>query len=225
MQIYYRLCDIQSTNPSPVYQEDKLTLNERCLSSFINEYSKIDDKIHITYICDYCNHNHTAYNEMINKLTPEKWSKSILFTEIGINNSCLKQYELFEQSEQDIVLFQECDYFHINPLTESIVRQLGFVSPYDHPDKYDLKEQSIIRIVDNHHFKDTISTTSTFATTRELFDKHKDTFYKFGYIDHERWVEITRVDKLYTPIPTFATHMVKNSLSPGVEWINLFSQL
>jgi hypothetical protein len=166
---------------------------------------------YMVFINDHCD---GRYNEMIDRIVP--FDKKIMNTNIGINETCLLQYDLFlEQKEHDEVLFQECDYFWIDKgehLLEA-VKSLPFVSPYDHPDKYD-HEKSIIKYISGRHWKSTSSTTATFATKRHPFELNKDIFYKHGYLDKARWEEIG--DGLYTPIPTLATHMVASQLSPGI---------
>jgi hypothetical protein len=42
MHVIYRLCDIKSTNPSPLFQDDKVSLNKYCLNSFLKGMSDID---------------------------------------------------------------------------------------------------------------------------------------------------------------------------------------
>lgn len=221
ISVYYRITSIPSTNPSPLYQQDKGRLNVVCLGSFIRAY--YDLKPRVTFLCDFCPRE---YREMIRTLVPAEWpTPDIFFSEMGINTTCLAQYDLYKKSEDDCVLFQECDYYHVAPLTETMIRALQLVSPYDHPDKYELGEVSKICTVDNHHFKTTVSTTATFATTRETFSKFNDTFYKFGYLDHQRWVEVgEQGGVLYSPIPALATHMVSQHLSPSISWSSLFTQ-
>lgn len=214
--VYYRLCDIPSTNPSPVFQEDKFRLNELCLRSFVKAFKSVQPKV--VFLCDHCNPG--RYTEMVERICP--FEKELHFTTIGINESCLLQYKLYEESHEDAVLFQECDYLFVpeaGQIIEAAVHDLGYLSPYDHPDKYDLGEHSLLKLAGNKHWKTTISTTSTFATTREYFLKNKDLFLKHGYIDHQRWVEINeRGDKLWTPIPSLATHMVESCIAPVIDW-------
>jgi len=211
MKVYYRVCDVNSTNPSPLFGDDRPRLNKICLRTFKVFYPNAD----VTFICDYC------IPETVRFIKKEYPNSEVLETSLGINESCLHQYKLYEQTNHDVVLFQECDYFHIGALTEKMINELEYVSPYDHPDKYP-NEISQIKIVDNHHFKHTISTTSTFATNRAGFERNKHLFYKHGYIDHARWVEL---GGLWSPIPTLATHMVTNCLSPAIKWKNHFTAL
>lgn len=215
MNIYYRMCDIPSTNPSPIFQEDKFKLNQLCLRSFVAAFKDVKPTVH--FILDYCDQR---YVDMLKRIVPFQYTYEL--TEIGINATCLKQYELFEAQADDEVLFAECDYLWLPDSGQALLdtlRVLPFVSPYDHFDKYLLDEKTQMKIVDGHHWKTTSSTTSTFATTRKHFMEKKDLFYKYGYLDKARWEEIDIWSKsLYTPIPSLATHMVKSQLAPGIPW-------
>lgn len=219
MIVYYRLCHIPSTNPPPVFEDDKYRLNRLCLKSFVTAFEKVNP--HVVFLCDYCP---PEYTQMIESLVP--FTKEIIHTQIGINETCLKQYDLYEKTTEDKVLFIECDYLWVGSGKTIVqaIEELDFVSPYDHPDKYDLKEVSEIRIAGNHHFKSTISTTSTFACRRDKYNEFIEVFKKYGYIDHTRWVEVKeKGGTLWSPIPTLATHMVKSYLSPTIEWTNHYS--
>lgn len=213
MIVYYRITDNPSTNPPPIFEDDKPRLNKICLKSFIKAYENIDYNIY--FICDYCR---PETIEMIKSLCPEG---EIVQMAAGINETCVEQYRLYEKSEEPTVLFLECDYYHLKPITEKMIRELEVVSPYDHPDKYETEREGQYKIADNQYFKYTASTTATFACTSEYFNKNKIVLYKHGYIDHERWVEL---GGLWTPIPTMATHMVTSYLPPNIEWKNRFTQ-
>lgn len=214
MIVYYRMCGIPSTNPSPVLQGDKFALNKLCLRSFVRAFKEIEPKI--VFINDFCD---GSYAEMERTICP--FDKEIISTQIGIHETIQLQYKLYDESSEDLVLFQECDYlFHesARPLVGAI-KTLDFVSPYDHPDKYSPSEKCEVTLIDNKHFRTTISTTSTFATRREMYDKTKETFKSYGWEDHRRWVDLgSQGYKLWTPVPAIATHMVKNYLSPAIDW-------
>ena len=83
---------------------------------------------------DYCG---KEYDDMINELVP--FDMEIIHTTSGINETCIYQYELFEKSKEDKVLFQENDYLYLPDTGGEIVsavEEFDFVTPYDHPDKY-----------------------------------------------------------------------------------------
>lgn len=214
MIIYYRITDISSSNPSPILNDDKFKLNQLCLRSFVSAFKEVKPKM--VFICDYTT---PQTIEMIRRVVP--FEKEIISTGLGINETCLKQYDLFlEQKDEDEVLFSECDYLWLSSSGQKLLdalRKLPYVSPYDHPDKYLLDKKVDIKLVNGKHWRSTPSTTSTFATTRDNFLKQKDIFYKYGYLDKARWEEMGS-DVLFTPIPTLATHCVTSQMAPGIDW-------
>jgi len=210
MIVYYRMCDVKSglSKKSPIHPDNNYELAKMCLKSFVDVYKLV--KPHVVFICDHCP---LTYDKMIREVVP--FDHTITHTAMGINETCLYQYRLYEQSKEDVVMFLEYDYLWANVLIPEDIQALGLVTPYDHPDKYPTDNAQII-IVNNKHYRSTVSTTATFATTRKLFMKHKDILYKHGYIDHARWLEIT--DTLYSPIPSCATHMVRDYMAPRIAW-------
>lgn len=217
------MCDIPSTNPSPIYQEDKFKLNEMCLKSVITAFKDIKPKM--VFICDYCPEK---YTEMIERVVP--FDKEIHYTTLGINGSCLYQYDLAEQSDDDLFFFQECDYLWRGSVGANFVeaiKHFGLVSPYDHPDfytRYDIHPKEVeLTVFNNEHFRKSRRNTMTFAMTKEKFEDGKEILRKYGYLDNDVWIELSaRGTKLFTPIPAYATHMVKDYMSPAIPWEVLF---
>ena len=63
----------------------------------------------------------------------------------------------------------------------------------------------------------------TFGMTREAFKKQYDILYKYGYLDNEVWHEMRENgNELWTPLPSYATHMAKDFLSHAIPWEVLF---
>ena len=223
MTVFYRMCNIPSTNPSPILQEDKLGLNTLCLKSFVTAFKDVKPKE--IFICDYCPQE---YEDIIKKICP--FELEIIFTNLGINGTALKQYELAEQVDDDIILFQECDYVYrpsVGTKMVEAIKHFGLLSPYDHPDyynRYDIHpKETELFIFNNEHFRRTKRTTMTFGMTKEVFMDSREILDKYGYLDNEVWTELaTHGHKLYTPIPSYATHMVADYLSPAIPWDILF---
>lgn len=226
MTVFYRLCAIPSTNPSPVYQENKGKLNELCLRSFVTAFREVKPKM--VFICDYCP---KEYRAMIEDIVP--FEKEMLFFNFGINESCVTQYYLAEQTQDDIFLFQECDYLYrpsVGQNMKKAIKQFGLVSPYDHPDFYERfdihPKETEVKLFNNEHFRISRRNTMTFGMTKKVFNKQKEILKKHGYLDNEVWLEMAENgNRLHTPIPAYATHMVKDFMSPAIPWqilINAF---
>lgn len=219
MTIFVRMCDIPSTNPSPVLQENKFELNRLCLKSAVVAFKDIMPKM--VFICDYCPE---TYRKMIESIVP--FQHEIHFTNLGINGTALKQYELAEREDDDVFLFLECDYVWRGSVGKHFyeaVKNFGLVSPYDHPDfynRYDIHPmETEIRIFNNEHYRKSRRNTMTFGMTKEVFEDGKAILNKYGYLDNEVWLELAaKGHKLWTPIPAHATHMAKEYLAPAVPW-------
>jgi len=218
MITYYRLCGIPSTNPSPIFQEDKFRLNKLCLKSFVKAFEKVNPEM--VFIADFCGQE---YEELVKEVVPFKYF--YLATNIGINETCLLQYEMASKQDDD-VLFQECDYLYLPDTGEKFVeaiKEFGLVSPYDHPDfytRYDIHPKEVeLKLFNNHHYRVSRRNTMTFGMTKEVFENQKERLKKYGYLDHWVWIEMaTHGNYLHTPIPSFATHMAKDYLAPAIDW-------
>lgn len=214
MIVYYRLCAIASSNPSPIYHHDKDKLNIICLRSFVKAF--LDIKPKVIFLCDHCPH---IYNRLIDNIVP--FDKDIIHTDIGIDASAVKQF-IMASTEDDDILFQECDYIYeydIGKKLQEAVKELGMVSPYDHPAHYQEQESFKIKIVNDTHWRSTLNNTMTFAIRNDIFKDHSDIFLKYGYLDRDNWDEMREKGHLlWVPIPSFATHMAKEFIAPSVDW-------
>lgn len=227
MLTIYRLTDIPSTNVSPIYQEHKYALNSLCLKSFVHAFADVKPDMH--FLCDYCPEE---YREMISLIVPKSWNTEIEFTNIGINETMMRSYEI-ARDENDIVLFQECDYLYrpnSGQLLLDGVKEFGLVSPYDHLNFY--KDKSIhsenvtLRLVGDTHWRTTERNTMTFAVTPEAYHSGYEIFKKYGYLDSDVWHENRAIgNQLWVPIPSIATHMVKDWMAPSVEWYKIIEDI
>lgn len=224
MQVIYRVTSIPSSNPSPLYQEDKDKLTMRCLASFMRAFKDIKPKV--TFIADHVS------DEMLKILEDFTWDgSSVIKTDLGINGTMLKSYEIASKLE-DYVIFQECDYFYREGIGNTYLeamKALGIVSPYDHPNFYHVreyhKEECRIKLVDNHHFRTCERNTMTWGCHSNIIKENLDILNHHGYLDGQVWYDLLeRGYPLWTPIKSFATHMVKDCLSPGVDWKELWEK-
>jgi hypothetical protein len=225
MKVYYRLTEVPSTNPPPIFKDDKLKLNEICLKSFVEAYQDI--KPSVTFLCDYCS---PKTGEMIEKLCP--FDKTIEYMTLGINGTALQQF-FWAYYQKDDILFQECDYIYhpnIGKKIEDAVKELEIVSPYDHPNFYFDKEihsdMAMIKLIDDVHWRSTERNTMTFAIRNDVYQKTYEIWRRWGYLDDGNWKEVREMGHmLFTPIPSFATHMVSDWMAPSVEWQSLWKTL
>lgn len=211
---YYRITSIPSTNPSPIYQEDKDKLNKLCLKSYVDAFKEIRPKT--VFICDHCSEDTL---EMIYNVC--KFEKEVIVTHLGQNGTSLKQYDLAKAQNLDIY-FAESDYIYLENSGVELLRGLeefGLVSPYDHPDHYKTSFVPKIKVIDNHHWRTAENNTMTWAVSNKLFNDNYDIFYKYGYLDHDVWDDLrVKGHELYVPIPSLATHSVANYLAPTIDW-------
>lgn len=225
MRIIYRLCGVASTNPSPIYNANKEELNRFCLQSFVKGVQDIEPEIH--FLMDYCGNE---YDGMLDTYVP--WIHIKEHTELGINGTMLRAYELASQAN-DVVLLQECDYVwqpNSGKLLEQAIKELGMVSPYDHRNFYldrNLHSKTCeIELVGEHHFRSTERNTMTWGCHSKLIKDNYDLFTKYGYLDSDIWYELKkRGVTLFVPIPALATHMAEGWLAPGVNWRKQWSNI
>ena len=139
--------------------------------------------------------------------------------------------------DDDIIMIVEDDYlFRVNGLkdwVDACVKLEGFVSPFDHPDRYIRNDdlfwrKSDISIVDNIHFRTIEANTSVvggrykffrrsavlrkiprlhvwFFWPGRLLGKELPSIDRVFYRRAYLWLRI----KLFSPIPGFATHLSK----------------
>lgn len=220
MICYYRLCSIPSTNPSPIFQEDKFELNKLCLKSFVEAFKDINPEV--VFLADFCGEREA---EMVKQIVPFKYS--FIPTAIGINETCLMQYEMaYKQTEHDLILFAECDYLWTPNSGKTLlegISSLRMASPYDHLNFYKdpsiHSENVVLKLVNNTHWRSTERNTMTFGIKKDVFDDNYETFKRYGYLDNEVWKDLRSAGQwLWVPIPSLATHMVRDWLAPSVDW-------
>lgn len=223
MTIFYRITPKESQHEEarPVLAHNKFKLVEFCLKSFL----KVFKGEKIVFLLDGCD---KKWEKMI--LKNVKPQEVIHYDNIGQNESYLEQLELASNLDDDeIVFFQEDDYYYLpnknikNILIEAI-KQLGYVNPYDHMEFYTVPEyhsplNNEIHLIANHHFRSCGHNTMTWGTTSANIKKHKAELKWTGFWDKATWDLMKQVGvTLYSPIPSFCTHMHKNYLSPGINW-------
>ncbi len=227
MTIIYRMCGIASSNPSPIYQDNKYKLNELCLKSVKIAFSDIEPKF--IFLFDKCG---VEYHSLLKDFPYEY---DIVDANLGINGTMLEAYRIASELE-DYVIFQECDYLYnlfngfVGEKYLRAMKELGIVSPYNHPNFYHAreyhKEECRIKLVDNHHFRTCERNTMTWGCHTNIIKENIDILNHHGYLDGQVWYDLLeRGYPLWTPIPSFATHMVDSCLAPGIDWKKIWKTL
>lgn len=147
----------------------------------------------------------------------------------------MNHIQSFNFDDKTIIYICEDDYIHRPKWCEVLwdgFDTLGedvYLSLFDHPDKYrdygDL--QTVIKLGKFTHWRQTPSTTNTYAmkykTFKEDFELQKKfSENKFISHDHLKFLSLTaeKNRKLYTSIPGFSTHAETENLSPLIDWEN-----
>lgn len=218
----------------PRFAFDKLGLARYCLKSFNEAF--IDVRPRVYFIFDNCG---PEWEKMINK--EMQWEYEVEFIDRADNaplmgydhTSYYRQLDLAREVD-DYVLFQEDDYVYLpgagKKLLEAL-KVLEFVSPYDHLEFYTRnldyhKPPFDIRLVDGHHWRTIDFCTMTWGCHSDRLLDYWDDLHLHGCWDKDTWEEMNkRGAKLWTPIPSLATHMHRDFLPPGIDWEARFNEL
>ena len=218
--IYYRLSDRISKNRPPIFKDDKFRVVRLCLRSFTKALEGVESDIF--FMLDRCPGN---YLEMIKEIFPRKFEYE--FTDYGHYNSALKQYNLADKTDDEVILFVEDDYLWTEGSVKQLInatKELKIASPYNNPDFYTTephKSQKIkTKLIDNHKWRTTLSTTMTIGITKNMFKKHRTAFDNWGPSDTPLWTEVN--ETIWCPIPSLATHFVVGKLAPDIDWAKFY---
>lgn len=224
IKIYYRLSDHGYQKIKPDYID-----NEKCLANFISVFG--DDDIEI--IAD--NVEDKTYEWLYNlNLNVER-------TQLGSGAQSFNYVldKAVKLEDNTIVYFVEDDYLHLpnarNILIDGFKLGAGYVSLYDHPDKYINGSQGGNPYVENGgevtqvfrtescHWKLTNSTTMTFASKVSTLKEDLHIFKKWTTgtypEDFKMFLDLrTNGRSLITPLPGYSTHGETQWLSPFTDW-------
>lgn len=136
-------------------------------------------------------------------------------------------------SDDTIIYFLEDDYLHrkgwVDVLREGIALDgADYVTLYDHRDKYFLQDYkelaSKLFVTQTTHWRQTPSTTNTFAMRYKTLRSHADIHYKYSLgkkisEDHAKFVELSQKGSmLISPLPGWSCHLEPDFMSPCVDW-------
>ena len=226
MKIIYRISDAGYSKVKPEYVN-----NESCLKNFVSIFG--NQNLHV--IADNCS------EDTLKMITKYVHPNSIETVSVGHGagtfNLALDMALGFD--DETIVYFVENDYLHKpgsdKVLVEGMQLGYGYVSLYDHPDKYinkqnggnpfieDGGEVTRVMLTNSAHWKLTNSTTMTFASTVGTLREDESIlreFTKGSYPrDFEMFLALRENQKgLLTPIPGYSTHGETAWLTPLIDW-------
>jgi len=201
LAICYRVYPGISKIPA-IFKEDKLKLTEFALKSFVNALDNSNLDIKIWVILDNCNQN---YNQIFQKYLPNynyeliNVPKSGNAATFGMQMNILRQQNFSEN-----IYFAEDDYFYLPNAFKETINILenniaDFVTPYDHPDIYNLKFHNYIKEtikLNNSNYKwiNCATTTMTFMTTKKNLIKYWKYFKSYTKLNYDTsmWLSITK---------------------------------
>jgi len=139
-----------------------------------------------------------------------------------------------ELDNNDLIYLCENDYLHVEEWVDILFNLYetydipGYVSLYDHYDKYVLPQYddlvSKIYISDTRHWRTVPSTCGSFVCTYKVFKEDLDIHSTF-YSDHDKFVRLQqeRGRVVLSPMPSLSTHCESEWLAPIINWKNVNS--
>jgi hypothetical protein len=219
MIVIYRACPFGAKKKRII--DDKYELVKKCFLSFKEAFK--DVKYNLVVLIDKGN---DKFNSIFKG---EKIERSYYpdFNE-GNMGSFHRQIDI-ALCREDNFFFVEDDYLFVPNSGKTIKTILDdyeetkpfFITPYDHPDyytqsKFDYKRK--VMLISGHHWQTITSTTLTFGGKYQALLNEYKTMKKYGWADENMWKDITERYKLYSPIPSFATHTEVKFLAPTLKW-------
>jgi hypothetical protein len=197
--IAYRIYPGVSKEP-PVFANDKLKLSELCLYTFRQSLGNLRFKIFA--ILDNCP---DIYIKLFKKYFKEDELEIIRMNGVGNAATFQKQIQvLLDQEYSDLIYFAEDDYFYKNLSFIELIdfmnteKQIDFITPYEHPDYYNMKihrqfnSESIIK--SNRIWNTAATTTLTFLTNKTILKETRKTWesYLRRNSDAGIWLSLTK---------------------------------
>jgi hypothetical protein len=188
------------------FGDDKLRQAEVCLRSFRESLGSL--RVKVWAILDGCP---AAYRELFRRYFSPAHLVVQEFDGIGNRATYEKQLEiLLSQSVAEFVYFAEDDYLYLAGQFQRMLRFLRaredaeFVSPYDHPDCYNLDLHhgpKWVTVFEDHHWRTAASTCLTFLTRKQTLARYEDVFrtYSGRNDDCAMWVSLTKT-KVFNPL-------------------------
>lgn len=201
------------------FGNDKYLLSEACLRSFMESVGSLRVKMWI--LLDGCP---PQYETLVRKYVNARDLVVLRLDRIGNQATFTRQIDiLLAQSDADLVFFAEDDYLYLpkqfREMAEFIAAHddVDFVSPYDHPDCYNLdlhRGKKWIRAYGSHHWRTAASTCLTFLSHKRALRAYESVFrsYSRGNYDCSLWLSLTK-HRVFNP-----THMLHSLARGSFSW-------
>lgn len=191
LTIVHRVCPMLS-NTAYGYT-DKFSMVKACASSMYEALKDIDYRMVV--ILDGCDSSYESIFE----------GAEIVHTDsIGNQKTFAKQLEILSDVDSPFVYVSEDDYLYKPMAFQAMLEFLkgegkrGFVTPIDHPDRYNgtvtEPSSSVIRTSRFCHWRECGTTCLTFMSSSEVFNKCVPVFqaYVKGEQDSVTWLGVTK---------------------------------
>lgn len=235
MEVFYRIYPGSGDN-RPFFDGDKLALTYACLMSFMESCVCSEQMPSgLTFIMDDCPLKWTGMIQRIVEIAEfPHCIRVVTSPDTGNKPSFQHQLGLALESKESTVYLAEDDYLYRPEAIEKMSlferhRNFGdafFWTPYDHPDRYlrnDDRNGRIARVdifgENGRHWRTVESACMTFGGPKHLFVEIQDILRKHGCTGRQMWYPIIDAGyKLWSPIPSLATHLESDHLAMCVDW-------
>ena len=173
----------------------------------------------------------------------KKNQKNQLVTKNQMSNMANIHQSLIEAKQsEDLIYFVEDDYIHTKDSIkemiftyERIASQINndlILCPADYPYLYTRGETTQIFLGNNYHWRRVNETLCTFLTSKEIINRHWETFKSMCEFEHYPFEkplhDIYKKELCLSPIPSLAIHCTNvNSvfgLSPNLDWKKIWDE-
>ncbi|MCG6188444.1 glycosyltransferase family 2 protein [Maribellus maritimus] len=218
VNIIYRISDAGYKKRKPDYIN-----NENCLANAVKNFPLTQHNWVI--IADNCC---DATLTIIEKYIPKENIKIVSIGH-GAGTFNLALDIALGLGKNEVVYFLENDYIHRSNASKVLGEGFcldddGYFTLYDHPDKYYIRERSIMHFTKSTHWRESNSTTMTFATKVKTLKCDEKVLRKWTKgkhpLDWQMFLELKYFNKrkLYSSVPGYSTHGETIWLSPVIDW-------
>lgn len=181
------------------FDTDKLRQAELCLRSFKRSLGPL--RVKLWAILDNCPDEYVA---MFERYFDAEDLVFVRLEKAGNHGTFSKQISvLLEQRDAEAIYFAEDDYLYRHVPFSTMIgflqqgHDVQFVSPFDHPDDYNLDFHDFpkwVQVYEGLHWRNAASTCLTFLTTRSSLERYKHIFrsYEKRNYDTSLWISLTK---------------------------------